>query len=251
MRHRLEAICWPVACRLIKFLALCLFLGGVSLEAAVLPAGFTETQYGGTLAPGNPTAMAFSPDGRLFVCLQAGQLRVIENGTLLPTPFVTVTTVTNVNTERGLLGVTFDPNFASNNFVYVYYTVPTAPIHNRLSRFTANGNVAAAGSETIILELETLGPTNHNGGAIHFGPDGKLYVAVGENANAANAQSLSNRLGKTATDQRGRNYSFRQSDQLSGNCRDSYGPQPRDLGCRIAESLHLCLPARNGPLVHQ
>ena len=66
--------------------------------------------------------MAFSPDGRLFVCLQGGQLRVISNGTLLAAPFVTVTTT--ASGERGLLGVTFDPNFASNQFVYVYYTVP-------------------------------------------------------------------------------------------------------------------------------
>ena len=109
---------------------------------------------------------------------------------MLATPFVTVTTT--ANGERGLLGIAFDPNFASNQFVYVYYTVITAPIHNRVSRFTANGDVAVAGSETVILDLDNLSSaTNHNGGAIHFGPDGKLYVGVGENANAANAQSLS------------------------------------------------------------
>ena len=52
------------------------------------------------------------------------------------------------------------------------------------------------GSEQVLIDLETLGATNHNGGSIHFGPDGKLYIAVGENANSSNAQSLSNRLGK-------------------------------------------------------
>ena len=183
-------------CRLIAGITFSLLLGVFSLgAAATLPAGFTETQYGSTLTPGSPTAMGFSPDGRLFVCLQGGQLRIIKNGALLATPFVTVTTT--ANGERGLLGVTFDPNFASNQFVYVYYTVLTAPIHNRVSRFTANGDVAVAGSETVILELNNLSSaTNHNGGAIHFGPDGKLYVAVGENANGANAQTLSNRLGK-------------------------------------------------------
>ena len=64
--------------------------------------------------------MQFAPDGRLFVCEQSGRLRVIKNGVLLPTPFVTL----NVNSsgERGLLGVAFDPNFATNHFVYVYYT---------------------------------------------------------------------------------------------------------------------------------
>ena len=132
--------------------------------------------------------------GSLFAC-QSGQVRVIENGVLLATPFVTVTTT--ADGERGLLGITFDPNFASNQFVYVYYTVSSAPVHNRVSRFTANGNVAVSGSETVILELDNLSSaTNHNGGAIHFGADGKLYVAVGENANPANSQTVANRLGK-------------------------------------------------------
>ena len=79
--------------------------------------------------------MDFAPDGRLFVCQQGGQLRVIENGVLPATPFVTVTTT--ANNERGLLGIAFDPDFAGNQFVYVYYTDITAPIHNRVSRFTA------------------------------------------------------------------------------------------------------------------
>jgi len=139
--------------------------------------------------------MDFAPDGRLFVCLKDGQLRVIKNGVLLATPFVTLT-VDNAG-ERGLLGVAFDPNFATNNFVYVYYTVPGSPSHNRLSRFTASGDVAAGGSEVAILNLDNLTTaTNHNGGAIHFGSDGKLYIAVGENANPANSQTLTNLLGK-------------------------------------------------------
>jgi glucose/arabinose dehydrogenase len=169
-----------------------LFAAFATTRAATLPVGFTETQISGL---SGPTAMEFAPDGRLFVCLQGGQLRVIKNGALLPTPFVTLS-VDNAG-ERGLLGVAFDPNFVANNFVYVYYTVSTNPKHNRVSRFTANGDVAVAGSEVILLELDNLSSaTNHNGGAIHFGPDGKLYVAVGENANGANSQTLSNLLGK-------------------------------------------------------
>ncbi len=161
--------------------------------AATLPAGFTENLVSNGLS--SPTAMDFAPDGRLFLCLQGGQLRVIKNGALLATPFVTLTV--DPSGERGLLGVTFDPNFASNNFVYVYYTVPGSPAHNRVSRFTANGDVAMANSEVVLLELNGLSSaTNHNGGAIHFGPDGKLYIAVGENANGANSQTLNNLLGK-------------------------------------------------------
>jgi len=172
--------------------ALALHAIPTNASAATLPPGFTETPI--TTALTAPTAMTFAPDGRLFVAEQGGTLRVIKNGTLLAQPFVTVTTTTSG--ERGLLGVAFDPNFAMNNFVYVYYTATTATVHNRVSRFTASGDVAVPGSEVQLLNLPTLGPTNHNGGAIHFGPDGKLYIAVGDNATGTNSQSLTTPLGK-------------------------------------------------------
>ncbi len=159
--------------------------------AATLPAGFTETLVTGGLT--NPTAMTFAPDGRLFVCQQGGQLRVIQNGALLPTPFVALTV--NSLGERGLLGVALDPNFTVNQYVYLYYTATTPAIHNRISRFTANGNVAAGG-EVVLLELDNLNATNHNGGGIHFALDGTLIAGVGENAVPANAQTTSNLLGK-------------------------------------------------------
>jgi glucose/arabinose dehydrogenase len=160
---------------------------------AYTPSGFTAVPVAGGIS--SPTAMDFAPDGRLFVCQQTGQLRVISGGSLLPTPFVNLTV--NSSGERGLLGVTFDPDFANNHFVYVYYTATTPTIHNRVSRFTANGDVALGGSEVAILDLNDLSSaTNHNGGAIHFGPDGKLYIAVGENANPSNSQTLNNLLGK-------------------------------------------------------
>jgi glucose/arabinose dehydrogenase len=182
---------YPFARGLVFFFFICAY--HCQVTAATLPSGFTENLVANGLS--RPTAMDFSPDGRLFVCLQGGQLRVIKNGTLLATPFITLNV--DSNGERGLLGVAFDPNFAANNFIYLYYTVPGATAHNRLSRFTANGDVAAAGSESILLELNNLSSaTNHNGGAIHFGPDGKLYIAVGENANGANSQTLDNLLGK-------------------------------------------------------
>ena len=83
-----------------------------------------------------------------------------------------------------------------NQFVYVYYTATSPTIHNRVSRFTANGDVAARAAKSSLLDLENLSATNHNGGALAFGPDEKLYIAVGENAVPSNAQSLGNRLGK-------------------------------------------------------
>jgi glucose/arabinose dehydrogenase len=161
--------------------------------AATIPSGFSETQIVTGLA--NPTAMAFAPDGRIFVCLQGGQLRVIKDGALLAQPFVALT-VDSLG-ERGLLGVAFDPNFAANQHVYVYYTTTSPATHNRISRFTATGDVAVAGSEMILLELDNLSSaSNHNGGALHFDRDGKLFAAVGENANGANSQTLTNLLGK-------------------------------------------------------
>jgi glucose/arabinose dehydrogenase len=166
----------------------------VPTTLASLPANFLETQISGL---SNPTAMALHPDGRIFVCQQTGALRVIKNGVLLATPFTTLTV--DFSGERGLLGIAFDPNYATNRFIYVYYTATTPTTHNRVSRFTAdiaNEDIAVAGSEVPLLDLETLSATNHNGGAIHFGPDGKLYVAVGDNAVAPNSQSVANRLGK-------------------------------------------------------
>lgn len=159
----------------------------------VLPPNFIEA--GLVTGLNRPTSMAFALDGRLFVTLQDGVVRIIDNNALLPNPFLTVPV--NAVGERGLLGLTFDPNFATNSFVYVYYTATAPVLHNRVSRFTANGNVVVPGSEVILFELEPLGgASNHNGGALHFGPDGKLYIATGENAVPANAQSLDSTLGK-------------------------------------------------------
>jgi len=164
--------------------------------ASDLPSGFQETSFVSGLS--TPTAMEFAPDGRLFICEKSGQLRVIKNGQLLATPFLTIP-VTD-DSERGLLGVAFDPNFGSNGRVYVYYTRTTAPVKNRISRFTisgANSDLADSNSEVVILDDIPSDAGNHNGGAIHFGADGKLYVGVGDGgATATNAQDLDFLSGK-------------------------------------------------------
>jgi glucose/arabinose dehydrogenase len=141
------------------------------------------------------TAFAQSPDGRIFIAEQAGSLRVVKNSALLATPFMTL--AVDSNGERGLLGVAFHPNFGiTNQWVYVYYTTTSGGTHNRVSRFTANGDVVT-GSESVLVDLPTLsGATNHNGGALHFGADGKLYVAVGDNANSSKPQDLADPFGK-------------------------------------------------------
>jgi glucose/arabinose dehydrogenase len=165
-------------------------------SAATVPQGFTDTLIA---QMNNPTAMAIAPDGRLFVAQKAnnnvGKLRVIKNNQLLSKPFLKVSTDTSF--FRGLLGVTLDPNFSSNRYVYVFYTATNPMVHNRVSRFTANGDVAVAGSEKVILDLPPLSTASgHYGGALRFGPDGKLYVGVGDDTTPANAQSLSSRNGK-------------------------------------------------------
>ena len=162
--------------------------------AAATPSGFEETSIATGLQ--SPTSMAFAPDGRLFVNEQAGRVRIIKNGTLLSTPFLTVST--RSDGERGLLGIAFDPNFGSNRWVYIYYTDgPTG--ENRLSRFRAsstNPDLVEAGSEQYLLPTVGIRAANHNGGALHFGLDNHLYVAIGEHGSPSNAQNLGSLGGK-------------------------------------------------------
>ena len=174
--------------------AWCLTAGWLPAQTQ-LPPGFSEEQLlrPGEIAP--PTCMAFAPDGRLFICEQAGRVRLFKNGVLAPTPFLSVDTIGFQ--ERGLTGITFDPNFADNGWVYVYYTASTPTFHNRVSRFTANGDLALPGSEVVLQDFPTLGESaQHNAGALHFGPDGKLFVAIGDNLRSTNSASMETVLGK-------------------------------------------------------
>jgi len=159
-------------------------------QAAVLPINFAETEIVGQL---DPTSMTIAPDGRIFVCEKNGKVRVVKNGALLATPFVTIA-VDNFN-ERGLQSLAFDPDFATNQWVYVYYTASSPVVRNRVSRFTANGDVAVVGSELILIETENLSGSVHNGGALHFRGT-ELFISTGESGNGANSQDLTNKLGK-------------------------------------------------------
>jgi glucose/arabinose dehydrogenase len=133
-------------------------------------------------------------EGRLFVTQQTGAVRIVKDGALLVTPFVEIAVVPD--REQGLLGIALDPEFEIRPFVYVQYTSADPVRHNRVSRFTASGDRAVAGSEITLLDLPPLGSTQHVGGAIHFGPDGMLYVGVGENDGPERAQTLDNPFGK-------------------------------------------------------
>ncbi len=163
-----------------------------------LPPGFSS----GTIATGitGATGLAVAPDGRIFVCEQTGTLRVINHGALLREPLLTLDV--DSSWERGLIGVTLDPDFAHNGQIYVCYVTPRPYVHHRVSRFTACGDVAVRGSEHVLLEGDDqakLGgnvPAGHQGGALHFGRDGKLYVALGDQTAGAPAQRLTTFQGK-------------------------------------------------------
>ncbi len=158
-----------------------------------VPRGFSKNESWVTGLT-RATAFAQAADGRWFIAEQDGRLRVVKNGSLLAAPFVQLSV--DSNGERGLIGVALHPDFASNGWVYLYYTSTQNGPHNRISRFVANGDVANAG-ETVLVDLPPLSSaTNHNGGALHFGIDGKLYVGVGDNANGMRAQNLAEPFGK-------------------------------------------------------
>jgi glucose/arabinose dehydrogenase len=162
-------------------------------DQLILPPSFKAELVIGNI--GQPTAMEIASDGRIFVASQNGFIYVVKNGAVLPTPFARVTTETFDGAEAGLLGLALDPGFETNHFVYVYYTSVHPILRNRISRFTADGDVA--GSEEVIFEVDPIPEAyRHNGGGLHFGRDGKLYVGVGDNATSTNAQSLGNLLGK-------------------------------------------------------
>ena len=158
---------------------------------AAVPAGFADTLVTSVAAP---TALAFTPDGRMLIATQPGALRVYEGGTLLGTPALTLPAAQIcTNSERGLLGVSVDPDFASNRFVYLFYTFrkfgvcptgsPTAPNVpvNRVSRFVlADTNVIDPTSEVVLIDNMPSPNGNHNAGDIQFGRDGHLYVSVGD-----------------------------------------------------------------------
>ena len=173
-------------------------VGITQAHGVALPPGFLLTEVASGLS--QTIAMAFSPDGRLFVCEKGGRLRVIKNSVLLATPFLTLDVAPlGPSASNGLLGVAFHPQFQTNGFFYVHYTAKateTRPAHNRISRFHATGDVADPDSEVVLLELHDESTTGHYGGDMHFGPDGLLYIAIGQYDSPSSAQLLTDFKGK-------------------------------------------------------
>jgi glucose/arabinose dehydrogenase/PKD repeat protein len=162
-----------------------------------LPTGFEEELVANGLVV--PTSMTFAPDGRIFVTEKGGDVRIIQNGTLLPDPLLSVPVVGY--DEMGLESLALDPDFSTNGYLYVYYTHPGTPFPvNRLSRFeisAADSNIADPASETILLDGIVGGvPGYHNGGMLNFGPDGMLYVGVGDTVKTEMVQDMTVLQGK-------------------------------------------------------
>jgi glucose/arabinose dehydrogenase len=161
------------------------------------PAPTLQLVAGGLAAP----TFAGSPPGdpRLFVTERAGRIRIIQNGAPLAAPFLDLSARTTTDGERGLLSMAFDPQFAANGHVYVYYTDRDGSI--ALERYTTQGgNTADPASALRILTIPHPDFSNHNGGLLAFGPDGMLYAGIGDGGSAGdprgNAQNRGVLLGK-------------------------------------------------------
>jgi glucose/arabinose dehydrogenase len=138
-----------------------------------------------------PVDISHAGDARLFITEQTGFIRIIaEDGTVLPEPFLDISgPVNDSGNERGLLGLAFHPDYANNGFFFVNYTGSGG--HTRISRFSVSAsdpNVADPGSEVILLTVDQPF-SNHNGGELAFGPDGYLYIGMGDGGSANDPQN--------------------------------------------------------------
>jgi glucose/arabinose dehydrogenase len=198
-----------VACLIAGALSLSTFIGSASssnsiiVRAAPLQLGLVEFASGLNQPLG--LVNAGPNDNRLFVYEKAGRIKIIQpTGQILATPFLSITgRVESTGNEQGLLGLTFHPNYTSNGYFYVNYTHTSgSTTYTRISRFkvsASNPNVADPNSENVLLTV--VQPyRNHNAGDIHFGPDGYLYIPLGDGGSAddphRNGQNLTTLLGK-------------------------------------------------------
>jgi glucose/arabinose dehydrogenase len=174
---------------------------GLSLNLAV-GASACSSQSGPTLPQGSgarlqevASGLSFplyltTPPGdltRLFIVEKTGAIRIVKDGTLLVTPFLDVSGQVSGGGEQGLLGLAFDPNYASNGRFFIHYTDPDG--NTRVSSFqvSANPDLANTSSEQVILTASQPYP-NHNGGQLVFGPDGLLYLGLGDGGSGGDPQ---------------------------------------------------------------
>ncbi len=156
---------------------------------AAPPANFQTTQIIGSGLDG-PSAFEFAPDGRIFILQRTGEVKIYKNNQLLATSFVVLPSI--ASGDRGLIGIAFDPDFSTNHYVYFYYT--GLDKLNHLVRFDASTDVGT--NQFQLYQTSSPSEQLHIGGTTRFGPDGKIYFAIGDNGYGPNAQDLSNPHGK-------------------------------------------------------
>jgi glucose/arabinose dehydrogenase len=159
------------------------------MAGQILPEGFTLERIfrGGQDA----VSIAIDPDGNIFVADKNGKILIFKDNVLIELAALEV----KISGESGLLGIALDPEFRHNQYVYIYYTMKEAN-HNRVSRFRyLNGSIDRE-QEEVLLDLDYVNESFHNGGALSFGPDGKLFIATGDGLQREKAQSHSSLLGK-------------------------------------------------------
>jgi len=144
-----------------------------------------------------PVGMAWTPSepDRLYIVEQPGSVRIVENGELLPGPFLDIRSKVKSGGEQGLLSLAFDPDYESNRLFYVDYTDTNGD--TRVVEYEAGGAAPVERRELLFVDQPFA---NHNGGQLAFGPDGRLYVGMGDGGSGGDpenrAQNLDERLGK-------------------------------------------------------
>jgi len=138
-------------------------------------------------------------DARLFIVEQPGRIRVVKNGTLLAAPYLDLSAKLTSGGERGLLGLAFHPNFATNGYFYVNYTDLQG--NTQVERYHASPSADVADANSALPILNVTQPySNHNGGNVVFGTDGMLYIGMGDGGSGGdpqgNGQNLATLLGK-------------------------------------------------------
>jgi glucose/arabinose dehydrogenase len=171
------------------------------LLAQNVPTGFTiDTLVASGLS--SPNDVCFLPDGRALIANSGGSVSLYAGTSTTAIPIGTVPSVAS-GSEEGLLSIAADPGFASNGHFYVYYS-SAVDAFMHLDRFTCTGDLAnpastnlqfTAASRHIVLGTLLDNASNHNGGSLRFGPDGKLYLCVGDDAIACNAQNPNMQVG--------------------------------------------------------
>lgn len=174
--RRYAAVCWL------------LLIGSAARAEPFAPEGFTLEPHVSGL--NQPSAIAFTPDGRMLVAEKEGTIRVVEDGILQTEPFATIAVYSL--SECGLLGLAVDPDFAANGYVYAFATVSSS--EQRILRFTDRDGVAV--DEHVLVDNLPTSGRNHNGGCLRVGPDGYLYYSIGDIGISEHAQDLATQAGK-------------------------------------------------------